>query len=270
MSDCKGGKIEKWELNGDELSFMDLNKDVNKLLGLGLVPLHKCPLPLSPPATTQNPTTLTPPLSPPATTQNPTTLTPPLSPPATTQNLTTPTTPKHKGLSRSDGVIRRIYLILDSSNFGPFMSDCTGGDESDSLEEEFVINAEDNAEENGDGDMRPPPVVNADVDISMLSNNIFEKEEMEKNKVHTEVYRCKVQVEINATVIADGYTFQLRKFCGKHTCQANEKDMYKQCTAPWVANALEDEFRTHPTYRPEDIQAEIMSRHGVNISYWIA
>ncbi|KAF9595007.1 hypothetical protein IFM89_036025 [Coptis chinensis] len=71
-------------------------------------------------------------------------------------------------------------------------------------------------------------------------------------------------------LLMGGYTFPLRKFCGEHTCQANEKDMYKQCTAPWVANALEDEFRTHPTYRPEDIQAEIMSRHGVHISYWTA
>ncbi|KAF9620213.1 hypothetical protein IFM89_010948 [Coptis chinensis] len=168
-----------------------------------LVQCHLCVDCWSPPQV--SPTTLTPPLSPPATTQNPTTLTPPLSPLATTQNPTTPTTPKHKGLSRSDGVIRRIYLILlklilkkkknlkmemigsgggdqyaYSSNFGPFMSDCTGGDESDSLEKEFVTNAEDNAEDNGDGDMRQPPVVNADVDISMLSNNIFEKEEMEK------------------------------------------------------------------------------------------
>ncbi|KAF9624553.1 hypothetical protein IFM89_011727 [Coptis chinensis] len=166
--------------------------------------------------------------------------------------------------------------------------------------------------------MRPPPVVNADVDISMLSNNIFEKEEMEKvTKDHVDrmaslalipgmtwptiddcreffknlaiknkfsfkpqkndrtryILKC-IDAEckwgINATVIGNGYTFQLRKFCGEHTCQANEKDMYKQCITPWVANALEDEFRTHPTYRPEDIQAEIMSRHGVHISYWTA
>ncbi|KAF9598367.1 hypothetical protein IFM89_027255 [Coptis chinensis] len=271
MSNYKDGKIEKWELNGDELSFMDLNKDVNKLLGLGVSPcsfvdiacliggdlckiksdqvlMHLWNLmkpgkdkkfhlflsstagpppqvspttltpPLSPPATTQNLITLTPPLSPPTITHNPTTLTPPLSPPITTQNPTTPTTSKQKGLSRNDRVIRRsprlnqglsqsLSHIPTTPKVNVVYDEGTGGDESDSLEEEFVTNAEDNAEENGDGDMRPPPAVNVDVDISMLSNNIFEKEEMEKDT-------------------------------SRHV--------------------------------PEDIQAEIMSRHGVHISYWTA
>ncbi|KAF9608794.1 hypothetical protein IFM89_011563 [Coptis chinensis] len=75
---------------------------------------------------------------------------------------------------------------------------------------------------------------------------------------------------ITAIIARDGHTFILRKYNDEHTCETNEKNKYCQATSPWVAKHFQDKVRDHPNYKPKDLEADMFTKFGVEISYWTA
>ncbi|KAF9615955.1 hypothetical protein IFM89_027303 [Coptis chinensis] len=75
---------------------------------------------------------------------------------------------------------------------------------------------------------------------------------------------------VYCTVMSDKHTFKLRNFVETHTYEADEKNRNAQAKAPWVADKLEGFLRSHPQMRPKDLMLEVLNQFGVQLSYWTA